>query len=859
MNADQSIPINLIDTSDHHVPGVVVAGVPLPPGYLHDENDAVVLTGDKQHHLPAELAATSRWPDGSIRWCLLKVLLSNEPEMMWLEKAAGHRQADVVRILGEESIDVLDGELCYRFARHSLFPTISDADSTIVDGKADLLLTGEDGRLMSLDFDSPELIASDRLSATVAVRGCLSDTPGQALNILLRYDIFAARDMVLTCEIHNPDRALHPEGIWDLGDAGSVLFSALSLAVERFAGSTAHVQFERGGPWYEQPTFSLYQASSGGDHWNCPAHVNRFNKSTVAFRGYRATQSDGTVIEGDRAVPSLIFDDGAGRLMSVTPIQFWQNFPGKIACSDQDVELCFFPPMNGDCHEMQGGERKQHRIHFSFAGDLSQAKASAHKVPGGRPLRIDRRFFAAHDVLGQPVAEEPGRYEKLLVPSLSDVSGFFAKREAQDEYGWRHFGDVVADHETLYHEGDAYFISHYNNQYDCIHGFARQYLLSGDARWYRLMEELAQHVLDIDIYRTNEDRAEYNYGLFWHTDHYRSASTSTHRTYSRDHYPSDWTGAKGGGPGPEHCYTSGLTLYYYLSGNEDAKDTVLRLTEWITNYYEGTGTFIEYGKALVTHDVKKLLTALKGGRVLRYRYPINRGTGNYIRALLDSYELTEDSAYLQRATRAITDTYSALDDIGLRDFGDIEGTWHYTVFLQEVLRFLDLKRVTGQFDADFHRARNGLMHYARWMVDHEAPYLVQPDKLEYPNDTWVAQDIRKANVLYGAYRYTADDRAPLLKRACFFRDYVINELEQSDTLHYARLQALIMQNQGPACVMENECEPYEIPETTGQSVDRESEYKVRDFIRAVVSGFGRVIKTTSPRREYAWVRVRLGK
>ena len=127
---------------------------------------------------------------------------------------------------------------------------------------------------------------------------------------------------------------------------------------------------------------------------------------------------------------------------------------------------------------------------------------------------------------------------------------------------------------------------------------------------------------------------------FWHTVHYEKAYASSHRTYSRDHYPADWVGDKGGGPGSEHCYTSGLALYYQLTGDTDARDAVVGLTSWIRYYYEGTGTLLEVGKRLATDERRNALSIARGRRVFRYQYAFDRGVGNYIRALLDSYEVT---------------------------------------------------------------------------------------------------------------------------------------------------------------------------------------------------------------------------
>ena len=42
---------------------------------------------------------------------------------------------------------------------------------------------------------------------------------------------------------------------------------------------------------------------------------------------------------------------------------------------------------------------------------------------------------------------------------------------------------------------------------------------------------LARHIMDIDLYHTENDKSGYNGGLFWHTVHYRDAGTSNHRTF----------------------------------------------------------------------------------------------------------------------------------------------------------------------------------------------------------------------------------------------------------------------------------------------------------------------------------------
>src|SRR5262249_42773682 len=226
-----------------------------------------------------------------------------------------------------------------------------------------------------------------------------------------------------------------------------------------------------------------------------------------------------------------------------------------------------FPEAWPDLFELQGGERKNHTLCLQFE-------------PGeDRPPGLD---WVYHPAAVRPEAAwlDSTRALPRLVPepsearrNLDDLRAealpvYFANREKVDEYGWRNFGDLFADHEQAYYRGPEPLISHYNNQFDSVWGFLLHYLRTGDRRWRDLGDALARHVADIDIYHTQADRAIYNGGLFWFTDHYLHAHTSTHRTYSRANQP---PGASyGGGPSTCHLFTSGLLLHHYLTGDPDA-------------------------------------------------------------------------------------------------------------------------------------------------------------------------------------------------------------------------------------------------------------------------------------------------
>ena len=140
------------------------------------------------------------------------------------------------------------------------------------------------------------------------------------------------------------------------------------------------------------------------------------------------------------------------------------------------------------------------------------------------------------------------------------------------------------------HPGPDKFISHYNNQYDFIYGSTVHFLRSGDRRWLQLMRDAALHTIDIDIYHTDEDKAAYNHGLFWHTDHYRDAGTSTHRSYTSKTLKTISSRHYGGGPCNEHNYTTGLLHYFYLTGDPEARDAVLELAQWVISMDDGSKT-----------------------------------------------------------------------------------------------------------------------------------------------------------------------------------------------------------------------------------------------------------------------------
>ncbi len=801
-------------------------GVPFPKGAVNP-GDHLAFYASDDTPVKSVLTPTAHWNDGSTKWCLAKLSLvtgTTDSETLTLKAAQSTIDSSASLVLAEESNDQIKitsgkAEIAFSKSTPQVFPTVHfDGKSVWKKNHNYPVLTASDGSHSDLTIDSIKLATNDGISASCVIEGSYLVQEGTQLNAKFTFEILPDAEIALSCVLHNRQRAAHPGGIWDLGDPGSILFKDFSLVIETDTESAGRLKPSKSSEWIEGTNaLTLFQASSGGKQWDSPVHANADGKVCNKFKGYKILTGNETLLEGDRSEPTLEIVSGNNISTLAEVKNFWQNFPKSIDIDATRSAIGLFPQHHGDLHELQGGERKTHTVYFRFQTTQQIADQATDQLAD---QTTQHRLSAPLAVVEPSAYREAGviryfnhelqntGYENLITLSMDKDKGFFAKRDQLDEFGWRNYGEVYADHETAFHTGEKPFVSHYNNQYDCIWGFARQFALTGNPHWYQLMSELAEHILDIDIYRTSDDRAEYNNGLFWHTDHYAQACTATHRTFSATQVNSDGRACTGGGPGPQHCYSNGLVYYYYMTGCEEAKEAVLGLGEWIHNYFEGTGSVIEAAKKTLQEDTKNFISTCKGAKVFRYTYPMDRGTGNYMRTLMDCYEISGEARYLHRVERIINNTAGPTDEIDVRGFEDVENTWFYVIFLQDVIRYLDLKRDLDQMDNNFYYARATLLHYAKWMVANDKPYLHSADKLDHPNATWVAQEPRKVQVLYAAYKYALKDRSAFLEKAKFFRDYFIEELSKTDTLHYARIQVLLLQNHGPSSMLDMDSLPY---------------------------------------------------
>jgi hypothetical protein len=676
----------------------------------------------------------------------------------------------------------------------------------------------------------------------ITTEAVLKLSNNRILNFKAQYLVCPTSPVIVAwVKIHNPAAAIHKEGKWDLGDESSINISELGLKLTFPSLQEIDIEIDENNRKKLQlgDCYKLTQVSSGGECWQSPVHLNADNTLPFTVRGYAESYNDKVSTLPRRASPKILIKNGENQV-NVELKEFWQRFPSQISLEKDELTLGFLPQLEY-FHELQGGESTTHEFTLDFA-PASKAFNNIYLLSASNMQTARSSLSFANN--------NPKNLDKVRFDALKGPNNFFIKRELVDEYGWRNFGELYADHETAGYEGQNTFVSHYNNQYDPIWGFLKQYLVDGNQQWFELANDLAKHVKDIDIYHTNADKAEYNGGLFWHTDHYLQAHTSTHRSYSKYQDSNAYQDhAGGGGPGGQHCYTTGLKLHYLLTGDVSSKQAVLTLSSWISKVYEGSNTCLEILLAFKNRHISGTKNHFTG------QYPLDRGTANYIIALLDSFELSQSRAYLDRVEHIITNTVHPNENISLRGLQDVEGTWFYTVFLQAVYAFLRVKQELNELDETFYYCRDSLLNFADWMVENEKPYLDNPDILEYPNDTWTAQDLRKANVLAAASYYAPSNHQIYLDKALFFENEVANRLNSSETKTYTRIIVLILQNCGVVDYFRNLTKPANLKPYKLQW--SKAEYEDRNLLVDILKLLTKRLFQLSIKNEIDWLKKRL--
>ena len=775
----------------------VVIGVPLPCGGMTDARTIRLFDKDSAP-VPCDVSIMDRWGDCSVRWALLafQAHTQTKKEAFRFQIVPKGEQQEVLNCGKDIEIEKLNGG--YRINTGPAVFTIAPGLSwpikqveSATGGKwlneqnSGLFFKMADKSAPVCRIDNIDIETRGNCRVVLMAQGKVQLPGEKRIEVEWRLEFFSGSPVVvLHATLRNPHRAVHPGGFWELGDPGSLLIKEAVFNLETILSNNVKTCFspepEKEKVEVAMP-FEFYQDSSGGENYLSHNHINRNGEIPIKFQGYRSADS---AFSGSRANP-VIFRETSSGSVALAMRQFWQNFPKAIDATETGFSLGLFPRQWNDLHELQGGEQKTHTFAIAFGTDsITNQPLDWFRNPLIPTLNPEwAAYTKAVPYLAPSVSSENDQYENLVNSAIDGPESFERKREIVDEYGWRNFGDIYADHESIFieeYDNSEPMTSHYNNQYDVIAGFCYQWLRSGDNRWWALFNELAGHVTDIDIYHTSEDKFAYNNGLFWHTIHYIDAGRSTHRSYP--HIGK----SNGGGPANEQLYTTGLMLHYFLTGNIQSRDAAVNFGQYVIDIDDGTKTIFKW--------LSRSYTGLASvSRSAEYHGP-GRGSGNALNALIDAHRLTGSRRFIEKAEQLVLRVCHPDQNIEELNLLDSENRWFYTMFLQSLGKYLDYKNELKERDVMYLYVRSVLLKFSDWMSANEYPFLEKPEILEYPTETWAAQDMRKHEIFKFAALYAADTnkRDKYLERAVFFYNQTVKRLSGMATRGLCRPVVLLL-------------------------------------------------------------------
>ena len=816
------VPLRVSDTAGvgrHADP--VSWGVPLPRSANITNPGQLRLFDPGGHITPAQFTPLARWggapDDGSkpIKWLLVDFqadVSAHGSATYRLRQATGGQPAPnpgvQIRDLGDE-LEIDTGVARFRLSKTSfgLFQQIyldrdgdGAVDDPLLNGPGEIVATVGEVRYRS-DSSAPSELAIELngdLHSVVRVRGHLrSDGGDKLLAYTARLNFYAGQPAARVMFGVWNDRPMVNNGsgqpdIKSFGSPNTILFDDLTLRL-RLTDSPAPGYVLAGGAgevWAGSLNDAalLYQDSSGGPQWH---HAP--DNSDTRFRGYVAQVDDATLhaacndSQPEDACRSEgwagLQADGGSVIVGVR--HFWQNYPKAIAlASDGTVEVRLFPADAVRAFELRVGEQKTHELLFYFGENdpaaamtalqnplqawapatyyLNQAAVFDHAIPRNSAAFPDFEGYVDAAIL----------YPAMNLFRLRDggVGSGWLYSPRPEAWGWRNFGDTIAEDET----GGGSYPVFTNQQYDHPWVALLQMIRALDsggnraALWWQIAESGARHQADIDIVHSlctglspqqmtacMDASQGPPYITGWAmggrltNQHHADPSPDLHRHALIDY----WSGG-----------IRGLLYTYYLTGDGTLRDAWLELAENARWRVDNSPCTPDCGPG----------------------YAINnpgdsdaRGPAYALQILSDAYAATGDASYLASARDVVADSHPDNTWFGQPGFspdpqltpsGRQTGPWGLALLMQSLGRYLDMTAEwTGAPDA---AAQDSLLRYAElltdwWRLGESEPscYYLGENGGCYPT----AQNYFLADALAWALRYD-DGRADVARRQAVAAD-----------------------------------------------------------------------------------------
>ena len=455
-------------------------GVPIPRGELASAAQTRLLD-DRGVDLPAHVASTGVWPDGSVKWLLVDFSADVPPRanrtftLQYGNNVRGRSPANGMRIERSAGLATIDTGA----ARWSIdarrggrvegrLPGVTEPALTLVD----FVITGPKGQQWRSSHDSRariEIEESGPLQAVVRVRGDLVDDAGQSpLGFDTRIHLFAGRREML----------IEP---------------GFSMKAEPETLDLWSINLELSGPWTEGGVRTALNAADGtspgaarlsvADH---PALVQGGDEVYGCQGSYPARLTDGAghvLAQGQQAAGWVQVGGPPAPVLVCVP-HFWEQFPKALRCGPKTLVVELWSAQSGGRPFVaHAGAGKSHQVGISLGSALPERWLT--------PLHAccTPEWYCRSGAFDEVVPRREGKYSnyEAIVPAafermLADRAG----------YGMENWGDV-------WQEGYVPKAKTWSNQeWDLANSWVMAYARTGQRRYLDFAHEAARHFADVD-------------------------------------------------------------------------------------------------------------------------------------------------------------------------------------------------------------------------------------------------------------------------------------------------------------------------------------------------------------------------
>ncbi len=228
-------PIVITVTADPDLPPAdrhgepIAVGISCPRGSV-PRSERWALTDQRGRGVPVQTTVLDRWGDGSVRWLLAEFQADVDTTTAGVYALAPDATADqpngiTIEHAGE-SLRVRTGVAAIDVPRSgSAFLAAAEIDGRSLLESTAIVAEDAAGERYQFSIQRTTVERSGGLSAVIRLDGELVGASKRKwLDATIRLQFFAGLGTVKAeLSVTNPRAAIHPGGLWDLGDAGSVL------------------------------------------------------------------------------------------------------------------------------------------------------------------------------------------------------------------------------------------------------------------------------------------------------------------------------------------------------------------------------------------------------------------------------------------------------------------------------------------------------------------------------------------------------------------------------------------------------------------------------------------------------------